>query len=149
MHKLENLEVLWLYGNQLRTIEGLENLNKLRILWIGCNAIEYLDKSRLDENQNLEELNLGGNKIGPFKQILYLNQLKNLKSLFLKCINFGENPICNLANYQTYTTYHLPKLSNLDGVEISEEARQVAEATFFKKQMFVIFTFDIHIFNFK
>ncbi len=142
--------MLWLYGNQLKIIEGLDNLSKLRVLWIGANSIEKLDKSQLDENVFLEELNLGGNKIGQFKQILYLNQLKRLKTLFLKCVNFGDNPICNLANYQTYTAYHLPNLSNLDGIEISEEARQVAEATFFKKQMFHHFAtiFRIFLYNF-
>lgn len=50
---------------------------------------------------------------------------------------FGENPVCSLCNYHTYALFHLDNIQQLDGVDITVEARQAAEATFVKKKMFV------------
>lgn len=44
--------------------------------------------------------------------------------------HFGENPICNLCNYQTYVLYHLRNIIKLDTLIISEEAKSFAEVIY-------------------
>jgi hypothetical protein len=50
--------------------------------------------------------------------------------------HYGDNPICNLCNYQTYVLYHLPNLGKLDTLYISDDAKAFADATFMKKRMY-------------
>jgi hypothetical protein len=82
---------------------------------------------------------MGGNFIGKFREIPFLNKLKNLKNLSFKCPYFSDNPVCNLCNYQTYALYHLNSLKQLDSMIVTEEARKMADATFLKKKMFLFF----------
>lgn len=94
---------------------------------------------------SLAELNLSSNRIGNFKELLNINRLPSLKSATFFDPHYGENPICNLCNYQvcvkflyeqTYVLYHLPNLTKLDTLEISEEAKSFADGTFMKKRMY-------------
>eukprot|EP01012_Entosiphon_sulcatum_P022397 TRINITY_DN2733_c0_g1_i1.p1 TRINITY_DN2733_c0_g1~~TRINITY_DN2733_c0_g1_i1.p1 ORF type:complete len:1527 (-),score=315.85 TRINITY_DN2733_c0_g1_i1:41-4621(-) len=130
-----NLEVLWLMENSIAEIEGLEKLQKLRKLWLASNAIESIG-NRLDANTALEDLNLAGNKIGSFREIPQLDRLPQLRSLSFSDPHFGENPVCQLCNYQTFTLYHLNRITKLDCLIITEEQRHVADATFVKKKMY-------------
>ena len=41
-----------------------------------------------------------------------------------------------LFNQKTFILYHLPNITQLDMLSISEEAKQYAEATFMKKKMY-------------
>lgn len=135
LNSLGRLEVLWIFNNKIKKIEGLERLKNLRVLWIGQNPIERIGDS-LIENQNLQELNIAGCNIGFFKEIQYLDRLRDLKSVSFKNPNFGQNPICSLCNYQTYALYHLTRITKLDELYITDEARRVAETTFLKKKMY-------------
>lgn len=116
-------------------MENLENLTKLKTLWIASNFIEEI-KTSLDKLKSLNDINLAGNKICSFKEALNLNRLPNLKILSFYDPHFGENPICNLCNYQTYVLYHLRNITKLDTLFISDEAKSFAEATFMKKKMY-------------
>ncbi|EGR31925.1 leucine rich repeat protein [Ichthyophthirius multifiliis] len=118
-----------------RMLVGLQNLQQLKQLWIAGNQIEDI-RINLDKLQNLNDLNISGNKICSFKEALNLNRLPNLKQLSFYDPHFGENPICNLCNYQTYVLYHLRNITKLDTLFISEEAKSFAEATFMKKKMY-------------
>ena len=71
---------------------------KLEVLWLAKNRIEQI-KDSLDELVLLKELNLAGNRIYSFREILNLNRLPNLVDLKLYDPHYGENPICNLCNY--------------------------------------------------
>lgn len=68
--------------------------------------------------------------------MLNLNRLPNLKILSFYDPHFGENPICNLCNYQTYVLYHLRNIAKLDTLTISEEAKAYAESTLMRKKMY-------------
>jgi hypothetical protein len=68
--------------------------------------------------------------------VLNLNRLPNLKVLSFYDPHFGENPICNLCNYQTYVLYHLRNICKLDTLTISEEAKAYAESTLMRKKMY-------------
>lgn len=86
--------------------------------------------------ENLYEINLAANKLGNFKELLNINRISSLKVATFFDPHYGENPICNLCNYQTYVLYHLPNLIKLDTLLISEEAKAFAEGTFMKKRMY-------------
>ena len=131
----ENLEVLWLNENRIDSLQGLLKLFSLKQLHVSRNSISRIGSS-LSNLRKLEDLNLSGNLIGSFKEILHLNPLGNLKILNFNDPNYSENPVCNLCNYQTYMLYHIPQITQLDAFVISEEAKNFAEATFMKKRMY-------------
>ena len=74
-------------------------MEKLKQLSLAGNSIEYI-KNSLDNLINLNDFNISGNKISTFKEALNLNRLPNLEILAFYDPHFGENPICNLCNYQ-------------------------------------------------
>ena len=135
LDNLSDLEVLWLCGNRISRIEGLSGCPKLRVLWLASNKIENIGTG-LDDNHQLAELNLSNNKVGEFKQVLNLSRIETLRTLAFSDPHYGDNPICNLCNYQTYVLYHLGQLTNLDSMYISRESKQLAEATYMKKKMY-------------
>eukprot|EP01060_Flectonema_neradi_P000041 TRINITY_DN1003_c2_g1_i2.p1 TRINITY_DN1003_c2_g1~~TRINITY_DN1003_c2_g1_i2.p1 ORF type:complete len:945 (+),score=163.98 TRINITY_DN1003_c2_g1_i2:87-2921(+) len=132
---LTGLEVLWLQDNKLSVLEGLTKLTNLRVLWVAANKLISVGH-HLDSNVNLEELNLAGNYIGSFREIPHLDRLPNLTHVYFSDPHFGDNPVCQLCNYQTYTLYHLSRVRVIDYNIISDESRQLAEATFVKKKMY-------------
>jgi hypothetical protein len=85
---------------------------------------------------SLVDLNMSSNKIGRLKEVLYLQKLNQLRHIQFSDPHYGENPICNLCNYQTYVLFHLVKLEKLDTLQISDEAKTFAETTFMKKRMY-------------
>jgi len=131
----KKLKSLWMNENRIRRIEGLEPLLQLKSLWLGRNLITSTGNS-LEKSVVLEDLMLAGNQIGNFKDIPGLARLRNLVTLAFSEPHFGENPVCALCNYQTYCLFHLQQLRVLDTNMISEDARQVAEATYMKKKMY-------------
>ena len=132
---LVNLETLWLSDNQITRLEGLGALSSLKTIYIASNKINRVG-SGFDCCAQLEEINLSNNLIGCFREIPNLGRLPNLQSLYLNDNLFGENPVVSLCNYQTYALFHLQNLSFLDGCPLSDEAKNMAEATYMKKKMY-------------
>lgn len=62
--------------------------------------------------------------------------LYELQDLCLSDPMFGDSPVATLCNYQTYVLYNLPRLLTLDTLQLNDEAKQMAEATFTKKRMY-------------
>ncbi|CAD8156657.1 unnamed protein product [Paramecium octaurelia] len=135
LDSLTKLETLWLCDNKIDTIQNLDFLVNLKQLWLAANSISNL-RTSLDKLKNLYDLNISGNKICSFKEALNLNRLPNLKVLAFYDPHFGDNPICNLCNYQTYVLYHLRNISKLDTLMISDDQKSFAEGTFMKKKMY-------------
>ena len=131
---LEELRTLWMNDNRLTRIEGLEPLTKLTTLWLARNQIAFICDA-LDNNLALTDLNLSANLVGNFKDIPHLSRLRHLKSLSFGDPHYGECPVCALCNYQTYVLFHVHHLSTLDSLRLTDEARQLAEATYMKKKM--------------
>lgn len=77
----------------------------------------------LDSLQQLKTLNLSGNLISSFKEILNLNRLPHLDNCNFWDPNYGDNPICHLCNYTTYVLFHLPNLSKLDMKVITDDEK--------------------------
>mmetsp|Transcript_46192 Transcript_46192/g.90974 ORF Transcript_46192/g.90974 Transcript_46192/m.90974 type:complete len:1578 (-) Transcript_46192:107-4840(-) len=135
LETLVNLEVLSLHTNKISKIQGLDTLTKLKHLHLADNKIESIGGS-IDKLTQLEELNLSANQLSSFQEIRQLSKLKNAQVLYLNDPHFGDNPVCNLCNYHTYALYHLQHLEVLDTIRLSDDATQLAEATFLKKQMY-------------
>ena len=123
---------------EISVLENLESLTQLKDLQVGNNQISSIGHA-LNNNVALEELNLSGNKLSSFREILYLTRLPKLKSLCLSDPNFADNPICSLCNYQTHVVYHLPMLESLDTLDVTEESRKMISATVLKKRMCVVY----------
>ncbi|CAD8078760.1 unnamed protein product [Paramecium sonneborni] len=135
LEQLTKLETLWLCDNKIDTIQNLDQLQNLKQLWLAANSISNL-RTSLDKLKSLYDLNISGNKICSFKEALNLNRLPNLKVLAFYDPHFGDNPICNLCNYQTYVLYHLRNIFKLDTLMISDDQKSFAEGTFMKKKMY-------------
>ncbi|KAI8910691.1 hypothetical protein DFJ77DRAFT_470723 [Powellomyces hirtus] len=131
----KRIEKLWLSDNDISIMENLHGLTQLRELHIGNNRIASVGDS-LDGNMFLENLNISGNNISSFREVLFLARLPHLTALCLSDANFADNPICSLCNYQTHVIYHLPNLKSLDTLDVTEESRKIISATVLKKRMY-------------
>jgi Leucine-rich repeat (LRR) protein len=119
----------------LSRIQNICHLKYLKDLQLGNNKIETIGES-LNGNTNLEELNIAGNRLSSFRDILFLSSLPKLTSLCLSDPNFADNPLCLLCNYQTHVIYHIPNLKSLDTLEVTDESRRIISATVLKKRMY-------------
>lgn len=135
LDRLKNLEALWLSENEIRSLRGLENLLELKELWIAGNNITYIGK-HISSLTKLQYLNLANNHIGNLLEVINLQPLTRLRALHFSDPHFGDNPLCNLCNYQVYVVYHLKQLTQLDSCTITEEFKNTAETTFLKKRMY-------------
>ena len=135
LNSLVNLDTLWLSDNLIPELEGLTALVNLRCCFLASNKIDRVGNG-FDCCTLLEELDMANNLIGCFREIPNLGRLPNLQSLHLNNNMFGENPVVSLCNYQTYALFHLQNLANLDGCPLSDEAKNMAEATYMKKKMY-------------
>ena len=69
--------------------------------------------TRLDGLDSLEDLEMSGNIIENFKELLNLNRLPKLERVTFLDPYYGDNTICNVWYYQIYVLYHHPQLENL------------------------------------
>eukprot|EP01048_Picozoa_sp_COSAG05_P007592 COSAG05_NODE_539_length_8851_cov_3.718693_2_plen_1327_part_00 len=132
---LGNVDTLWLNDNKIKHVEGLQHVPLLKVCNLGNNLIERVDAC-FDCCTVIEEINISGNLIGCFREIPNFGRLPSLRSLCLNDNLFGENPVVTLCNYQTYALFHLQNIELLDGCPLSDEAKNMAEATYMKKKMY-------------
>lgn len=129
------LETLWINDNRLKSLEGVSEIKGLRTLWAARNSLTAIGTA-LDRNTCLTSLNVADNGIGYFKEIHNLARVPSLRHLCFSEPHFGDNPVCNLCNYQTYVLYQLPHVDTLDTVTLADDSKQLAEATYIKKKMY-------------
>ncbi|GLC71381.1 hypothetical protein PLESTF_001109300 [Pleodorina starrii] len=135
LSKLTQLEVLWLSDNYISRISGLDHLPLLRELHLARNDIAFLGDG-LTACTSITHLNLADNKIGSFKELRSLGCLPRLMDLCFADPMWGECPLAQLCNYQTFVLFVMPHLTSLDTLLLADEAKALAEATFLKKQMY-------------
>ena len=106
--KIENiahlwqLNTLWLMDNEIEAITGLERLEQLTHLNLAQNKIREIGSS-LDYNTQLIELNLAGNGLWSFKDLLNLTRASSLRKLAFNDPDFGTRITCSTStNYLLY-----------------------------------------------
>lgn len=102
MEEYTGVKCLWLEGNGLSKIEGLENLTALKTLYLHENAIETIEG--LQNNTELDSLNLSHNFITKIER---LNQCP-----FLTTLNISHNKLSSVQSMEHILL--LPSLQTLD-----------------------------------
>uniref|UniRef100_A0A8C5Z204 Leucine rich repeat containing 9 n=1 Tax=Marmota marmota marmota TaxID=9994 RepID=A0A8C5Z204_MARMA len=157
LNRLRNLKFLFLQGNEISQVEGLDNLAVLQELVVDHNRIRAFNDSafakpssllalHLEENRlrelsklqplvKLEKLFLGYNKIQDITELEKLDVISTLRELTV----YG-NPICRKMLHRHVLIFRLPNLQMLDGIPVNSEDRVKAEFHFSelqaKKNMF-------------
>lgn len=147
LSRIPSLKALFLQGNEITRVEGLEQLRDLTELVLDRNKIKniqedsfygldnlkelHLEENRLRDLSNftqlssLERLYLGLNRITDYHQLEKLNPLHNLVEL-----SIISNPVSRRMQHRVLLIYQHPSLASLDGVTISAVERQAAEVVF-------------------
>ncbi|KAJ8578917.1 hypothetical protein ON010_g288 [Phytophthora cinnamomi] len=117
-----NLEVLWINGNQVQELDGLDGCFRIKQLFAQNNCIRSLEGSSLPHFKFLRELRLYDNKLKDLQGTLdVLSRLSHLRDLDL----FG-NPVVEEENYRLQVIRAIPSLDVLDRHVITDEERAKA-----------------------
>ena len=147
---LPNLRELYLQGNQIGRIEGLDGCPKLQRLWLTDNRIVkmeqlqglgdlrelWLQGNRITRIQNiealgnLESLQLSNNRVADFKDLHRLAHLPNLRELSLHDSDHGSNPVVRAEGYRHFVLCTLKTVRSLDGVAVSGWEKGTVECFF-------------------
>jgi Leucine-rich repeat (LRR) protein len=108
--KFTSLKTLWLNGNKLQSIIGLDENVQLNSLHLHCNRIKRLEKNGLAQLKLLSRLTLNDNLLDDFDGTLQeLKCMRNLSSLDLH-----NNPIAEEDNYRLRVLAVIPSLKIFD-----------------------------------
>lgn len=133
---LKHLRELWLSQNEITTISHLENVRKIRSLVLACNPIHSLEEGFGPFLSSLHTLNLAGCRIYSFHHVLFLSSLPCLRTLWFSDPLYGDNGICRLNNYTTFTLHVLGSLEMLDYAAVTPEQRTLADSIYSKKRVY-------------
>ncbi|XP_057317615.1 centriolin-like isoform X2 [Hydractinia symbiolongicarpus] len=122
---LINLRILDISTNSIETLDGLEALTSLEILNTNHNKIEVFPKWLPKKFKNLRVLKITNNNLRNLDEIKKLSPLNNLEKVDVK-----DNPICNLYHCFEFLVFHLRSLSTIDGKDITQEERKLADNRF-------------------
>lgn len=146
--QLSSLRALFLQGNEIVHVQGLDGLESLTELVLDRNKIKNLNESSFVSQFNLRELHLEENRL---KELSHLNStLPSLERLYLgmnRLQEFSEleklsgltelielsvvsNPVSRRLQHRSLLIYHLPSLLSLDGIMVTAEERHVAQMMF-------------------
>ncbi|XP_042669554.1 leucine-rich repeat-containing protein 9 [Centrocercus urophasianus] len=148
LSRLKNLKFLFLQGNLIRQIEGLEGLQFLQELVLDHNRIKRISQGSLAGQSDLQTLDLEKNHIRElnglkplvklqklflqFNRIQEVSELEKLQVIpSLKVLSLHGNPVYLKKNYRSLLVIQLPALQVLDGIAVNAEERdfQVANST--------------------
>jgi len=116
LEELQNLELLELGDNRIRTIENLDALVNLKSLWLGRNKIARLEN--LEMLKNLKILSMQSNRIMKLEN---LDALDNLEELYL-----SHNGISKMEGLLNLKRLRLLDLGN-NRIENIEQVDQLQE----------------------
>ncbi|CEG40327.1 Protein phosphatase 1, regulatory subunit, and related proteins [Plasmopara halstedii] len=120
LQPLVHLRVLDLSANRILSTLGFPQLPRLEELSIAHNCLQGLDGLiRPIKFPKLHYLDLRGNEIAEFNDVLVLQRLKRLAHVRLQAISGKQaNPVCELDGYHQIMIQMLPRLRLLDEEEI-------------------------------
>ncbi|ROL49635.1 Leucine-rich repeat-containing protein 9 [Anabarilius grahami] len=142
--RLTNLRALFLQGNDISQVDGLDGLRRLRELVLDRNRIKSLSENSFSGQEVLLDLHLAENRI---RELNHLQPLKGLRRLFLdmnKIQDISEleklellpslielsvvgNPVARRSLHRSPVVLHLSTLQVLDGITVTLEERTRAE----------------------
>mmetsp|Transcript_11669 Transcript_11669/g.14557 ORF Transcript_11669/g.14557 Transcript_11669/m.14557 type:complete len:162 (-) Transcript_11669:1497-1982(-) len=105
----DQCDVIDLSDNDIRVLENLPQLKRLRMILLNNNQIESIQEGIEENAPHLDTLILTNNHLSDLSEIDKLHGLKKLTSLSLI-----DNPICVRKQYRLYTIHKLPWLKFLD-----------------------------------
>ncbi|XP_060526568.1 cilia- and flagella-associated protein 410-like isoform X2 [Cylas formicarius] len=117
---LSKVKRLNCWGSELVDISLLRKIPNVEVLSLSINKINSL--SDFQFCKRLEELYIRQNDIRDINEVVYLQNLPNLKNLWL-----GENPCSNIEGYRLAVIKTLPQLQKLDNVAITQEELRDAQ----------------------
>ncbi|KAL0101039.1 hypothetical protein PUN28_018712 [Cardiocondyla obscurior] len=117
LDELCNLRELDLSFNRIKIMENLNNLHQLEILLLYRNEISVVQG--INDLKKLTILNIGRNRIDNWKHVVYLRDIKSLKSL-----NMCDNPCTEMDGYLNYLFAFMPQLIYYQYRMITENERQ-------------------------
>jgi Leucine-rich repeat (LRR) protein len=114
--KLTSLKALFLQGNELVKIEGLEGLRELRELVLDKNKIKGIgENSFIDQTQRLMELHIEENRLRDLSNVEVLQALQKIYAANNKITEFADiEPLTELANIQEISLINNPVSLNFE-----------------------------------
>ncbi|MCL4148918.1 UNVERIFIED_CONTAM: hypothetical protein GTU68_010076 [Idotea baltica] len=106
-------------GSELTNVAVVRNLPNVEVLSLSVNQIATLEDFQYCNN--LQELYIRKNNISDINEVLYLQQIPKLKSLWL-----SDNPCADFNEYRLTVLRALPHLQKLDNVSVEPEEIQQA-----------------------
>uniref|UniRef100_A0A1A7XEU2 Leucine rich repeat containing 9 n=1 Tax=Iconisemion striatum TaxID=60296 RepID=A0A1A7XEU2_9TELE len=144
LSRLTNLKALFLQGNDISQVEGLEGLQQLRELVLNRNRIKTLTKNSFAAQTVLLELHLAENRIRELNHLdplielrklsLDMNKLQDIAELeklevlpSLTELSIVGNPVARNSLHRPAVVLRLNQLQVLDGMMVTLEERTRAE----------------------
>jgi hypothetical protein len=147
LHRLPNLKVLHLQGNEIARVDGLNDMYQLRELNLDRNKIRALDAQSLASLACLRELRLEENGLRTLDNLAGLPQLTTLAAGSNRIVEVSEldkldsmpclqhlalanNAVARKQLYRPALVRRLPSLRLIDSREVTIEERERVEIIF-------------------
>ncbi|XP_073494840.1 leucine-rich repeat-containing protein 9 isoform X2 [Phyllobates terribilis] len=152
LSRLRNLKSLFLQGNEISQVEGLEGLQLLQELVLDHNRIKMITETSFAKQSCLVSLCMEENRLRDVNNLLPLVKLKKLFIGFNKIQEVSEvekleaiptlqelsisgNPISRKMFHRQLIVLRLQNLQILDGITVTSEERARAEMHFLEQQV--------------
>ncbi|KAI9017610.1 hypothetical protein BC832DRAFT_545188 [Gaertneriomyces semiglobifer] len=143
LHRMAQLKGLFLQGNRISRIDGLEHMTMLHELVLDKNQIKNAEPSSFVSLINLRDLHIKENRL---KTLSHFDSLPNLEHLYLQnnrlhdlteieklrlpsltSITLHSTPLSRKPLYRTTLIVRFPHVQRIDDVEVDDEERVRAE----------------------
>nr|CAB3263538.1 leucine-rich repeat-containing protein 9-like [Phallusia mammillata] len=154
LSRLSNLKALFMQGNEVTKVEGIEGLHELRELVLDRNKVKLITETSFVSQWNLQELHLEENRL---RDLSNFHHLENLQRLYLGMnriqdmmelekleslpnlveISVIGNAVSRRLLHRPMLVYQQPNLQMIDGIPVTPEERTKAELYFMDQQPIV------------
>lgn len=141
---IPSLRALFLQGNDIAAIDGLESLSQLRELVLDQNRVRVIGEAALSGNGELREVHLDDNRLASVAGLCRLRRLRRLYLANNKLADAHEldllgalplvdvalcgNPLARRGQHRAGLVRLVSTLLMVDGVEVTDEERARLEA---------------------
>jgi len=131
---LTQLRELHLANNGISKIEGLDFLVHLTVLNLSGNMIEYLPAPLFKKLRELQSFLIAHNRLASLIEVTKLRPLQDLSDFSME-----GNPMASMEHSRQFVIFQLRSLKCLDGKQVTEDERQMADERFAQgKQLFAL-----------